>query len=247
MTETYTDHSGFVWHYGGEETDDHLAFGGHEPGVIEVARALLPQDGVFLDVGAHVGLYTVNLATKASKVFAIEANPKTWKVLSDNIEANRHVLKADVFAHNFAAWDTFAELHMVDENGKQTGGSTRCVPGESEDVKKALGWTTQGLPLDEALPLAEGVKIDLVKIDVEGAEARVLKGMRKRLINDRPKLLIEMHDMYFGKQVRYDTLAILEALGYAWNDDVAFGGSYYVIATPETPDEFVVEIVRAGE
>lgn len=243
VTETYTDHHGFVWHHGGPDTDDHLAFGGHEPGLVEIAKGMLPKGGVFVDIGAHVGLYTVNLATKASHVFAIEANPKTYAVLQSNIDSNRHVIKAQVHAENYAAWDRYEELHLIDENDKETGGSTRCTP---EDADDALEWTTQGMPLDDTLPNGN-IKIDLIKIDVEGAEARVLKGMRKRLVNDRPTLLIEMHDMYFGESVRIDTLAILEALGFRWNDELRFGGSYYIVATPDEPDEFVVEVVRAGQ
>lgn len=237
---TYTDARGLVWADRGPETDDHLAHGGHEGYLISIARSLLPEGGVFLDVGAHVGLWALNLADKASMVFAVEANPNTYAVLNENIEANRDRLKARILTQNIAAWDRYEPLMLVDENDKTTGGSTRCIEAPGD-----LAAPAQGMPLDDVL--LSGVKVDLVKIDVEGAEARVLKGMRRRLVEDRPVLLIEMHDMYFGKTVRIDTLAILEALGYAWNDDLTFGGSYYLLARPEAADEFVVETVRAGQ
>lgn len=243
--ETFTDRNGLVWHNGGAETDDHLAFGGHEPGLVEIAKGMLPEGGTFLDIGAHVGLYTLNLADKAGFVVAIEANPETHKVLVSNVQANVRddgpIPHAKVATANFAAWDRFEELSMVDENGKSTGGSTRCT--SQGGVKEALSWTTQGMPLDDVLL---GVpKIDFVKIDVEGAEARVLSGMKERLKVDRPILLIEMHDMYFGEQVRTDTIAVLEELDYAWSDDLTFGISYYIVATEK--QEFEIEIVRAGE
>lgn len=237
MSTYTTDPNGLIWLNGGAETDDHLAFGGHETYLIDIARSLLPAGGFFVDVGAHVGLYTLNLANKAGFVAAIEANPNTFDVLLANIALNRDRFPDCGFSKmNMAAWDKREPLSMVDENGKQTGGSTRCV--ESADP------TTYGIPLDEVLP---DRKIDLVKIDVEGAEARVLKGMSKRLVSDRPTLLIEMHDMYFGEQIRIDTLAILQALGYRWNDDLIFGGSYYLVAQPVgAVDDFVIETVKAG-
>jgi FkbM family methyltransferase len=235
--QEYVDRKGLIWQDGGPETDDHLIHGGHETALIEIARGMLPEGGVFVDVGAHVGLYTLNLADKAGVIYAVEANPKTYMVLRENINANKQVLKADIRPLNFAAWDRSEYLTLVDENGKETGGSTRCIPGE-------YGSMAYGCPLDTIL---SGERFDLVKIDVEGAEARVLKGMAHILVDFRPRLLIEMHDMYFGEQIRLDVLAILEALGYHWNDSLKFGGSYYIVAHPEAVDDFVVETVRAGQ
>lgn len=241
MSDFLTDRNGIHWHNGGGETDDHLAFGGHEPYLIDIARNFLPQGGTFLDVGSHVGLYTLNLANKAGVIYAIEANPETYTTLKANLAANdERLVNCQVVAYNFAAWDRDEPLSLVDENGKSTGGSTRCVPNPVHAM-------TQGKRLDEVLPPSPP-KIDLVKIDVEGAEARVLKGLSNRLVIDRPTLFIEMHDVYFGPQLRIDTLAILEALGYAWNDDLTFGGSYYIVAQPEgAVDDFVIETVRAGQ
>lgn len=233
----YVDRKGLIWQDGGPETDDHLIHGGHETHLIEIARGMLPEGGVFVDVGAHVGLYTLNLADKAGVVFSVEANPQTYAVLRQNINANKGGLKAEIIPMNFAAWDRHEYLSLVDENGKETGGSTRCEPSE-------FGGKTYGCPLDTIL---SGDRFDLVKIDVEGAEARVLKGMARILVDFRPRLLIEMHDHYFGEKIRIDTLAILEALGYHWNDSLKFGGSYYIVAHPETVDDFVVETVRAGQ
>lgn len=239
---TFVDAKGLVWANGGPETDDHLAFGGHEPYLIDIARGLLPEGGCFVDVGAHVGLYSLNLADKAAFTFAVEANPKTYAVLMQNIEANRDKFPDSlIVAENFAAWDKFEPLSLFDENGKGTGGSTRC-----ERPEKGVEAATQGFPLDAALP--EEPKVDLVKIDVEGAEAKVLKGMYRRIMRDRPALFIEMHDVYFGEQIRLDVIALMDVMGYEWNDHLKFGGSYYILARPaDVSENFEIEIVRAGQ
>lgn len=237
---THSDSNGIVWVDRGGHTDDHLTHGGHETYLIATARAMLPEGGAFVDVGAHVGLYSLNLADKAGVVIAIEANPDTYSVLRQNVLNNEDRLSARIVTHLYAAWDRREPLAMQDPNGKVTGGSARCLP-ESEDENVV----TFGVPLDESLP--SDLKVDVVKIDVEGAEARVLKGMQKRIMKDHPVLLIEMHDMYYGEQIRLDVLAFLEALGYRWTDSLKYGGSYYILANPETPDQQVIEIVKAGQ
>lgn len=233
--ETVIDHNGLEWENGGSDTDDHLSWGGHEPGILEIAKGMLPENGCFLDVGAHVGLYSLNLASKARDVYAIEANPKTYEVFLRNIARNADKHKAVIHGLNVAAWDSFTTLKMVDENDKETGGSTRGV----EDSNG----TVPAMPLDAALP--ERCNPHLVKIDVEGAEARVLRGLAGTIARCRPTFLIEMHDMYFGPEVRTETIQFLESIGYEWNDDLKYGPGYYIVAHP--PSDFEIEVVRAGQ
>lgn len=234
--------NGFEWTYHGNESDDHLAFGGHEPAIVAIAKSLLPDGGIFLDVGAHVGLYSVELATKASAVIAIEANPETYKVLRDNLSLNVDQFTAEIDVVNAAAWDqNEVELSLVDENGLRTGGSTRCVapmPGDE--------FVTMAYRLDTLLN--PDSPIHLVKIDVEGAEARVLRGMQSITENHHPRFLIEMHDeIYSLPKVRTEVLRFLESQNYTLDESMRFGSGYYIIARHESDvDEFEIEIVKAG-
>ncbi len=233
-----TDKNGLQWSNGGEETDDHLAWGGHEPGLINIGKALMKEDGVFLDIGAHVGLWSLNLGLKAGSVYSIEANAQTYGTLIKNIDRNEALLGNTLFfPHFFAAWDCHEMLDLVDPNGKKTGGSTQCVPGGSQ---------VWGYTLDSVLPHC---RPDLVKIDVEGAEGRVLRGMRKMLAANQPTLIIEMHDRLLQEpSIRADVYNELEMHGYTFTDDTEFGAAYYVIAQPrEFKPEFEIEVVKAGD
>lgn len=240
---SYTDANGLVWHNGGSETDDHLAFGGHEPNILDLAKSYFPNGGSFLDIGAHVGLYTLNLAPEASVVYAIEANPKTYEVLRENIKNNSDKYDGNVVAVNIAAWDKQDKLALIDENDKATGGSTRCVESKSHGYVEAF-------PLDDVLPVMFAP--DLVKIDVEGAEARVLKGMRSLIVRWEPTFLIEMHDLVYNKpEIREDVLAFLTEVGYEFNapESLKYGEKcYYLIAKPKTQfEDFEIETVKAGQ
>lgn len=243
-TPTHTDANGLVWSAGGPETDDHLTHGGHETALVQIAKGLLPEGGNFLDVGAHVGLYTLNLALKASNVYSIEANPKTYAVLMSNIAANADQHTCAIHAVNIAAWDSVAYLSLEDANGKETGGSTRCVVADSRLRFKQKG-QVDAAPLDFFLP----GPVDLVKIDVEGAEARVLRGMEGVIANCAPTLLIEMHDVeYDDPSIRTDVLNFLAHVGYTYDDSLKHGGQYYIVAKHKDAEEaLTIETVKAGQ
>lgn len=221
--------TGLKWHYGGPDTDDHLPIMGHEIPIVNIAKAVFPQDGVFIDIGAHVGLYALELASKASQVIAFEANELTYHKLIANLQLNE--LEDRVTPVNRAVWDESALLEMIDPKGKDAGGSTLCRPIEDE---KSYTPKTSADRLDRLLKPYDLSRVDLIKIDVEGAEARVLKGARKTLMKHHPTLMIEMHDVYVGLDNRDKVLAELEAVGYGYGANIPYGGEggYHLICRP---------------
>lgn len=217
--------TGLKWHYGGPETDDHLPILGHELGIVNMVKHMFPVDGVFVDVGAHVGLYSLELASKAAQVIAIEANPETQARLEENIQLNE--LWNKVSTYGGAAWNKSAELRMEDPNGKIAGGSNQVrKPTEDE------AWTVMGEKLDVILTSFDPVRVDFIKIDVEGAEWRVLKGARETLMTFHPTLLIEMHDVFCGPENRQKVEHELEAVGYKHGDDIPYGDCYSWVCRP---------------
>lgn len=222
---------GYTWL---AEYDGHmLAFGGHEPGIVAIAKAILPENGVFVDVGAHVGAFTVRLASEASKVFAVEAAPDTCTDLLLNLEMNDiH----NVTVLNLAAWDRETAVFITPtatgemRERRQADGSTRLAqyPPVGEVVE------IRALPLD--LMLADVPHIDLIKIDVEGAEAHVLWGAALILKELRPRIILEMHDRLFpgaeGKALKADVEAILHVYDYLISEPIGEGVSYHLVCTP---------------
>jgi FkbM family methyltransferase len=215
--------TGLKWHYEGPETDDHLPILGHEMGIVNMALFAFPKGGVFVDVGAHVGLYALELARKAEQVIAIEANFSTWEKLEKNILLND--LGSKITTINAAAWNKKTRLDMVDPNDKVSGGSRRCIP--------AAEWgSVQADKLDTLLKHEDLARVDMIKIDVEGAEKRVLKGARKTLMEFQPTLLVEMHDFIVGPENRREVEDELEAVGYVHGDDIPYGEGYSWVARP---------------
>lgn len=215
---------GFRWIQRGSHTDDWIAIG-HEDALAPVLEGLLPDGGVVLDVGAHIGRWSLRLARRASAVIAVEANPDTAAVLRAHIEMNS---VDNVEVYEAAAWDSATDLMLSDPNGQVSGGSTRVL-----EPAVAGGTTVTAVPLDDLLH--DELRIDLVKLDVEGADLHALRGMAKLLDRCRPVLFIEDHSIY-GYYDRPDLLDLLGELGYdarVFTAMLAGGRSApYVIARP---------------
>jgi len=209
---------GLQWIQRGRHTDDWIAVH-HEESLAPVLDGLLPDGGVVVDVGAHVGRWALRLARKASRVIAVEPNPATVAVLRAHIALN-DVHNVDVL--EAAAWDCHTRLSLSDPNGKITGGSTHVIEGDDVDA----------LPLDDVLAT---VNPDLIKLDVEGADLHALRGMRNTLARCKPVLFIEDHSIY-GYYELADLHALLADLGYDSEGFIAPlpGGQYapYIIARP---------------
>jgi FkbM family methyltransferase len=194
---------GLRWIQRGGHTDDWIATGHEEP-LGPVLEAMLPDGGVLLDVGAHVGRWSLRMARKASQVVAVEANPATAAVLRAHIELNN---VQNVTVLQAAAWDCETFLDLDDPNQRVTGGSTRVV--ESSDGR------VPAMRLDFPVEITDLDRIDLIKLDVEGADLHALRGMAATLARCRPRLLVERHDIY-GYYKLGDLTGLLEELGYAW-------------------------------
>ena len=200
---------GLRWLARGRHTDDWISVG-HEDALAPTLDALLPAGGVLLDVGAHVGRWSLRLAAKASRVIAVEASPDTAACLRYHIALNK-ITNVEVV--EAAAWDEHTRLDLFDANHQVTGGSTRVVaPDEAAESEGATeAWPLDALLLDEENPAAN--RVDLIKLDVEGADLHALRGMRRILELCRPVLFIEDHSIY-GYYQHDELIALLAELGY---------------------------------
>jgi len=120
-----------------------------------------------------VGYYTV-LASKLvgvnGIVFAVEPVPQTAKVLKFNIKLNR--LK-NIIVIDKAGWDTRTKVKL--KISMSEFGSASSFHGGNQEID------VEAIPLDEVLARANLPQIKLIKIDVEGAEYEVLKGLKETL------------------------------------------------------------------
>ena len=209
---------GYTWVEGGPGSDENIGYDPHEACLEPVFRGLLGRGGVFVDVGAHVGRWAVRLAGQARKVIAVEPDPATCAVLRANIALNG---LGNVTVAEAAAWDSGEMLRLEDPYGRERSGTNRTLPGD--------GGTVRGVPLDDLLAAEDD--ITLVKIDTEGADLHVLRGLRETLARCQPAMIVERHD-FLGYYQAGDLFALLGDLGYRWRDGPLYSVVPHLIATP---------------
>ena len=162
-----------------------------EPEVTEYVCDRIRSGMTVLDVGADIGYYTLLFAKRVGpqgRILAFEPIPEALATLNYNIRLNRY--------QNV----TVLEYGLYNENGsfilEGPLDVSRINPARSDQGKKDLTITTR--VFDECARELGIRRIDLVKIDVEGAEMSVLEGMIHTLKAQHPALLVEVHPMYLG-------------------------------------------------
>lgn len=198
-----------------------------EPTTKQFLLRHMPSDGLFLDVGANVGYFSLLLAqvAPASRVISLEPNPPIAALLEESIARNK--LGSRISLHRVAAADTAGTLQFgVDPDNT---GHSRLA-----NEHHAGSLTVETVVLDEWLPpLLEGRPLSLVKIDVEGAECRVLRGMNRLIAEHRPAIVVEGYDEHlreFGDSLA-DLRALLVQAGY--EEALPSDGNLYVLPRPK--------------
>lgn len=162
-----------------------ISEGRYEP-LLEMALLRIARHcKVFNDIGANAGFYSlaVQALVPECKVLAFECNPDVRKVFERNVELNG--LKNILIRHEALSDKTGeAEFHVPALTGSG-GGSLRNLHPEEGEPRK---FSVTLLPLDELSQSG----IDLIKIDVEGAELGVVKGAIQSIGNSHPTIFVEL-------------------------------------------------------
>jgi FkbM family methyltransferase len=135
----------------------------------------MPGDA-FIDVGAHIGYYSLlasKLVGETGKVVAIEALPQLFSMLEDNLKTN---CARNIRAVNVAAWDVEGLVSMFTRQ-EAPAGQTTLMEAWASQWQLDMRCAVPAAPLSVLLKPDEIKAARLIKIDVEGAEWRVISGM----------------------------------------------------------------------
>lgn len=150
---------------------------------IDLLRSLLPREAVVVDAGAYIGLYTCALAGCVAKVWAFEPDPRSVARLQRNIALNGFT---NVITRQVALMESEGQVAMFLPPGSPESPATR--------TKNPGGWDSAGLVEARRLDdVFSGIRLDLIKIDVEGAELSVLNGALALIDKHRPIIFCEVH------------------------------------------------------
>jgi FkbM family methyltransferase len=155
---------------------DHYILQEYEPTTQKTFLASVRKGDVVIDVGAHIGYYSLLAARvvgETGKVHAVEPCEQTVALLQKSIRANR---LTNVEVHCCAAGNDHCLREFQITGSSDSHGFYRHP--NTETVK------TVEVPQERLDSIVEG-RVDIVKIDVEGAEIEVLEGMRDILLRNQ--------------------------------------------------------------
>ena len=155
-----------------------------EHALINSLKKYLDGSGVLLDCGAHMGVYSILLSDCFEKVFAFEAQKRTYFQLCGNLFINEITNVTPINAGVTSGGKTHNEktLYVVSEDG---GGSSFIKP------------TNQKVLSEERVSMTAidhkqyGGRVKLIKLDIEGYELDALKGAEMTIREFKPVILFE--------------------------------------------------------
>ena len=194
---------------------------------------------ICLDAGAHYGYFTLLLARLCGPegtVIAFEAQPDNARVVRANVRANG--LTANVVFEQAAASarDGTIELHA-----SSSGGSTEWTIDEGFAHRAPAPSPVRAMMRVPSIALgrylASADRLDVIKMDIEGAEAEVVPALTPLLARLRPTVVLEFH-----RPVGWPAIEALIDSGYELED---LNGD--ALPCPRGPDEVPYQLVARAQ
>jgi FkbM family methyltransferase len=178
----------------------------YEPGVTREIENFLFPGATFVDVGANIGFFTLlgaALVGPWGHVIAFEPNPENCQLLQRSLDKNQFH-NVQVFQNALA--ETAQKLNFFGGTINSNG----CLIHESERAESPRIIQVEAVTLDQALPTLP--RLDLIKMDIEGAEPRAWQGMSKTIQSYRPVIILEFSPTAIRKTSQKSPEAFLDAL-----------------------------------
>lgn len=164
-----------------------------DEGVIILLKRHLPADGVFIDIGANIGTFTLVAARAAfrGQVHAFEPSGHHFERLTRNVQLNGF---GNVTLNRKGLYD-------------QPGTATLFLPSRAGEMNNSGAASLYIFPAEEEVQVSEAValvrlddyasdqnieRVDIIKIDIEGAEMKALQGARETIARRRPLVFMEL-------------------------------------------------------
>ncbi len=185
----------------------------YEAKYLKTLKSLLKNTKVVFDIGGNIGQHALLFANYAKHVYTFEPFPQLIDRLKKEISLNH--LEEKITLVPFAASDKEGVIPFEFPDERTNLGIATMILGREENVKRT---EVRSIRIDEYIKNIDPAMIDLVKLDVEGAELFALRGMSGLLDRGaRPIFIMEINDLMMGHA------------GYTASDIVTFLGQYSYI------------------
>jgi FkbM family methyltransferase len=211
----------------------------HEQDIID--RFIPNERDIVVDVGAHIGLYTIIASKRVGpngKVIAIEADPSNFEMLNRNIQLNN---LTNVLALNYAVYskeEKNMKLYLPSKGGKertakQRSGFTKYntvmlnFVKQNEKFIEVNANTLDNILSESKIHLEQ---VNWIKIDVEGAEFEVLKGAHEILSKAKDiRILMEVHGPPYDYKPKIEEFTELYSFKTEFERTYIENGSMHIV------------------
>lgn len=201
--------------------------GRYEPQETALVQSILRPGMSFVDVGANWGYFTLlaaSLVGPGGRVLSLEPDPRLFAIIQDNITRSR---LEQVTILQLAAASEPGNLALA--GYREAGGNfgVSRIPANCDEHEDVFQVRSQSL--DNLLELHSLSSIDLMKMDIEGAEVFAIAGLKESLVRRSVKrLLLELHPVELAEHDS-SVSAVVELLlsaGYQpWTIDHSFSAT----------------------
>lgn len=183
-----------------------------EPNEFFAVKNLIEPGSVFIDIGANEGLYTLFASKLAGTVISVEPSHREYDRLQANLQLNGPTnVRTRQLALSDHSGQCDLQIAAYEHEGQNTFGDFSYVGIQASHTEKVELKRLDDLVAEEGL-----ARVDVIKMDIEGAEFSVLKGAEHTLSTLRPALLLELSDTALHHQgsSANEVLSLLRSLGY---------------------------------
>jgi FkbM family methyltransferase len=184
-----------------------------EKGSMELFRELVHPGDIVLDVGANIGyvsLYFGTLVGDRGRVYAFEPGQNNLSYLARNVAQARNIT---IIPNALGERAETRPFHLENLTGQTNSFLSEFKTLEAAARSHFMTVETKSVPVQvlrgDDFVEKNGIRPDFVKMDVEGFEYEVLKGLEKTICESRPAMMVEL-------QVHYEEIfEMLTSLGYS--------------------------------
>lgn len=188
-------------------------------GAKDYQTVAVKEGDIVIEIGGHIGTSTLNyshLVGPTGVVYAIEALPENFAILRKNIERNG-ITNVKIFNLAIVGDENTKEI-VLNSNPYNSGGHSifkMSVEEEARTVCPAM--TLKKFIETERIP-----RVDILQMDIEGAEFDILLNIDKALLASIPQILFEYHDAYAAPRTHAELVELLRGLGFTTHEYINF-------------------------
>jgi FkbM family methyltransferase len=172
--------------------------GRYEPNEFCLLTRILKPGMTFIDIGANMGLYTLFAARRvgeSSCVIAIEPSTREMEILRNNVEQNT---LGNVRLYHVALSDRASEVELLVAGLQNSGHNTLGAFGYNTTLDHREN--VRSMRLDDLVQSEKLRRVDVIKMDIEGAELVALRGASETMQRFHPVVLLELSDRVLQHQ-----------------------------------------------